>query len=129
MKTTRTFGNTCTSWGSTCTYWCVAEVKEIIEGGGARNPQEWGDHPYDLYDAEKELQNYQLNHPDKRKRLIEIYVQCYDKKYKKTVTIPESEIFIKVKDVEFILDEMKSVGIDITNIRKYSDDELHNLLG
>ena len=128
MKTTRTFGNTCTSWGSTCTYWCVAEVKEIIEGG-ARNPQEWGDHPYDLYDAEQELQNYQLDHPDKRRRLIEIYVQCHNKKYKKTITIPENKIFIKVQDVEFILDEMKSVGIDITNIRKYSDDELHNLLG
>ena len=43
--------------------------------------------------------------------------------------MPDKDIFIKVKDVEFILNEIRSVGVDIKNIRKYNDNELHNLLG
>jgi hypothetical protein len=103
-------------------------VIDII-GGGARDPQYWGDHPFDLYNKDLELEKYQQEQPQKHQRLIEIYVKCCEKKFKKTIKIPEQKIFIKVKDVEFILNEMKSVGVDIKNIRKYTDNELHNLFG
>lgn len=97
--------------------------------GGARNPQEWGDHPYDLYDQQKELLDFQKKNPEKRQILVEILVKCQNKKFKKTIEIPDKKIFINVKDVEFILTEMRNVGVDIKNIRKYNDDELQNLLG
>jgi len=130
MADVATFGGQCGTWGTVCNLWgqCISEVVEII-GGGARDPQYWGDHPFDLYNKDLELEKYQQEQPQKHQRLIEIYVKCCEKKFKKTIKIPEQKIFIKVKDVEFILNEMKSVGVDIKNIRKYTDNELHNLLG
>jgi hypothetical protein len=130
MADVATFGGQCGTWGTVCNLWseCISEVVDII-GGGARDPQYWGDHPFDLYNKDLELENYQQEQPQKHQRLIEIYVKCCEKKFKKTIKIPEQKIFIKVKDVEFILNEMKSVGVDIKNIRKYTDNELHNLLG
>jgi hypothetical protein len=130
MADVATFGGQCGTWGTVCNLWseCISEVVDII-GGGARDPQYWGDHPFDLYNKDLELEKYQQEQPQKHQRLIEIYVKCCEKKFKKTIKIPEQKIFIKVKDVEFILNEMKSVGVDIKNIRKYTDNELHNLLG
>ncbi len=130
MANTNTWNEVCSTWGTTCFNWapCLAEAIEIIEGG-ARNPQEWGDHPYDLYDQQKELLDFQKKNPVKRQILVEILVKCQNKKFKKTIEIPDKEIFINVKDVEFILTEMRNVGVDIKNIRKYNDDELQNLLG
>lgn len=124
------FNNTCTTWGETCYTWgqCIAEVAEIVEGG-ARNPQEWGDHPYDLYDQQqKELMDYQRKNPQKKSKLIEILVKCGNKKYKKSIELSNKDIFIKVEDVHFILNEARKVGVDVKNIRKYTDDELQNLL-
>jgi hypothetical protein len=130
MADVATFGGQCGTWGTVCNLWseCISEVVDII-GGGARDPQYWGDHPFDLYNKDLELEKYQQEQPQKHQRLIEIYVKCCEKKFKKTIKIPEQKIFIKVKDVEFILNEMKSVGVDIKNIRKYTDNELHNLFG
>jgi hypothetical protein len=130
MADVATFGGQCGTWGTVCNQWseCISEVVEIL-GGGARDPQYWGDHPFDLYNKDLELEKYQQEQPQKHQRLIEIYVKCCEKKFKKTIKIPEQKIFIKVKDVEFILNEMKSVGVDIKNIRKYTDNELHNLFG
>lgn len=130
MANTNTWNEVCSTWGTTCFNWgpCLAEAMEIIDGG-ARNPQEWGDHPYDLYDQQKELLDFQKKNPVKRQILVEILVKCQNKKFKKTIEIPDKEIFINVKDVEFILTEMRNVGVDIKNIRKYNDDELQNLLG
>lgn len=130
MFNTNTWNEVCSTWDTTCFNWapCLAEAIEIIEGG-ARNPQEWGDHPYDLYDQQKELLDFQKKNPVKRQILVEILVKCQNKKFKKTIEIPDKEIFINVKDVEFILNEMRNVGVDIKNIRKYKDDELQNLLG
>lgn len=124
------FGNTCTTWGETCYTWgqCIAEVAEIVEGG-ARDPQYWGDHPYDLYNQQEELYNYQKKSPQKKAKLVEILITCKNKKYKKTIELSEKDIFIKVEDVHFILKEFRKIGVDIKNIRKYTDDELHNLLG
>lgn len=130
MANTNTWNEVCSTWGTTCFNWgpCLAEAIEILEGG-ARNPQEWGDHPYDLYDQQKELLDFQKKNPEKRQILVEILVKCQNKKFKKTIEIPDKKIFINVKDVEFILTEMRNVGVDIKNIRKYNDDELQNLLG
>lgn len=120
----------CTTWGTTCNLWgqCIAEV--IEELGGARNPQEWGDHPFDNYeDQQKALLDFQKKNPVKRSVLVDIYVKCANKKFKKSIELPAKDIFIKIEDVQLILNEMKKVGVDIKNIRKYKDDELHNLLG
>ena len=123
------WGKVCTLWNETCHTWgkCIADVVELI--GGARDPQYWQDHPFDAYEKENELQRYQEENPEKAQRLIQIYVKCHDKKYNKSVKIPQNKIFITVNDVAFVLNELKSVGVDIKNIRKYKDDELHNLLG
>ena len=128
---TNTWNEVCTTWNTTCFNWapCIADVAAIIDEGGARDPQYWGywgDHPYD---KEQELYDYQYKQPEKQKRLIEIYIKCYEKKFNKTIELSDKDIFIKVTDVEFILNEMRNVGVDIKNIRKYNDNELHNLLG
>jgi len=119
----------CTTWGTTCNLWgqCIAEVVEIIEGG-ARNPQEWGDHPFDLYNKDLELEKYQREQPQKQNRLIEIYVKCANKKYNKTIVVPETKVSVNVQDVEFILKTLNEVGVDVKNIRKYTDSDLNNLL-
>lgn len=125
-----TFGEICEMWKDCCFNWCIAEAIEIVIGG-ARNPEEYSDEqPYGLLtDKEKQLQDYQEKNPEKRKKLVQIYTNCYNKKFKKTIEIPEEKIFIKVKDVEFLIKEIQNIGINLKNIRNYDDDELQNLLG
>jgi len=129
MADVATFGGQCGTWGTVCNLWgqCISEVVEIL-GGGARNPQEWGDHPFDLYNKDLELEKYQQEQPQKHKRLIEIYVKCANKKYNKTIVVPETKVTVNVQDVEFILNTLNEVGVDIKNIRKYTDSDLNNLL-
>jgi len=129
MADPATFGGQCGTWGTVCNLWseCITEVVDII-GGGARDPQEWGDHPFDLYNKDLELEKYQQEQPQKQKRLIEIYVKCANKKYNKTIVVPENKVKVNVQDVEFILSTLKEVGVDVKNIRKYTDGELNNLL-
>ena len=124
MSTTGTFGDVCTTWGQTCNLWsqCISDVVEIIEGG-ARNPQEWHDPPF-----YEELEKYQREQPQKHKRLIEIYVKCANRKYNKTIVVSETKVSVNVQDVEFILKTLNEVGVDIKNIRKYTDSELNRLL-
>jgi hypothetical protein len=129
MADPATFGGQCGTWGTVCNLWseCITEVVDIIEGG-ARNPQEWGDHPFDLYNKDLELEKYQQEQPQKQKRLIEIYVKCANKKYNRTIVVPENKVKVNVQDVEFILNTLNEVGVDVKNIRKYTDGELNNLL-
>lgn len=130
MSVTGTFGDVCTTWGTTCNLWsdCIYQVVEEIYGG-ARNPQEWGDHPYDLYeDQQKALLDFQEKNPQKKATLIEILVKCANKKYKNKFTLPEKKAVVTVDDVRFILTTLKEVGVDVKNIRKYNDDDLNNLL-
>jgi hypothetical protein len=129
MADPATFGGQCGTWGTVCNLWseCITEVVDII-GGGARDPQYWGDHPFDLYNKDLELEKYQQEQPQKQKRLIEIYVKCANKKYNKTIVVPENKVKVNVRDVEFILSTLKEVGVDIKNIRKYTDNDLNNLL-
>ena len=128
---TGTWGTTCDTWHDACFTWapCIAEVVEIIEGG-ARNPQEWGDHPFDNYEEQqKALLDFQVKNPVKRGKLVDILLNCKNKKFNKTIEIPDKNIFIKVSDVHFIVDTLNEVGVDVKNIKKYNDDELQNLLG
>jgi hypothetical protein len=129
MADVATFGGQCGTWGTVCNLWseCISEVVEIL-GGGARDPAYWGDHPFDLYNKDLELEKYQQEQPQKQKRLIEIYVKCANKKYNKTIVIPETKVKVNVQDVEFILKTLNEVGVDIKNIRKYTDTDLNNLL-
>lgn len=129
MADVATFGGQCGTWGTVCNLWgqCISEVVEII-GGGARDPQYWGDHPFDLYNKDLELEKYQQEQPQKHQRLIEIYVKCANKKYNKTIVVPENKVKVNVRDVEFILSTLKEVGVDVKNIRKYTDSDLNRLL-
>jgi len=125
MSKIRTFGNTCDTWSSDCNLWseCLSDVIEII--GGARNPQEWGDHPFDLY--ENELKKYLIENPIKHDRLIEIHTKCEGKTSEKLARVSE-DISITVDGVKFILETLNNVGIDIKNIKNYTDDDIKTLL-
>jgi hypothetical protein len=125
MADVATFGGQCGTWGTVCNLWseCIGEVAAIIDYGGARDPQEWHDPPF-----YEELEKYQREQPQKRQRLIEIYVKCANKKYNKTIVVPETKVTVNVQDVEFILNTLNEVGVDIKNIRKYTDSDLNNLL-
>jgi hypothetical protein len=124
MADPATFGGQCGTWGTVCNLWseCITEVVDII-GGGARDPQEWHDPPF-----YEELEKYQQKYPQKKEILIKIYVKCVNKKYNKTIVVPETKVKVNVQDVEFILNTLNEVGVDIKNIRKYTDNDLNNLL-
>lgn len=130
MSTTGTFGDTCTKWGQTCNIWsqCIAAVVEEIYGG-ARNPQEWGDGNYGVYeDQQKALLAFQEKNPHRRSVLIDIFIKCANKKYKRKLEFPTKDIFLKIEDVKFIMNTMKEIGVDVKNIKRYSDEDLNNLL-
>lgn len=124
MADPATFGGQCGTWGTVCNLWseCITEVVDSI-GSGARDPQEWHDPPF-----YEELEKYQQKYPQKKEILIKIYVKCVNKKYNKTIVVPETKVKVNVQDVEFILNTLNEVGVDIKNIRKYTDNDLNNLL-
>lgn len=125
------WGTNCSIWSQYCIEWseCIAEVVEIVEGG-ARNPAEWGDHPFDNYeDQQKALLDFQVKNPVKRGKLVDILLKCKNKKFNKTIEIPDKNIFVKINDVKFIIKTLNEVGVEIKNIKKYTDDQLKNLLG
>lgn len=130
MSDSSSFGSVCTTWGQTCNIWsqCIVAVVEEVYGG-ARNPQEWGDHPFDNYeDQQKALSDFQKKNPPLKSILIDIYIKCANKKYKKKLQLPEKKAEVNVDDVQFILTTLKEVGVDIKNIKNYNDDDLNNLL-
>ncbi len=130
MSTTGTFGDVCTTWSTTCNKWseCIGAVIEEVFGG-ARDPQEWGDHPFDNYeDQQKALLDFQKKNPQKRSVLIDILIKCANKKYKKTIELPAKDIVVTVDDVKFIINTMSEAGIDVKNIKRYNDTDLNNLL-
>jgi hypothetical protein len=124
MSDVATFGGQCGTWGTVCNLWseCISEVIDII-GGGARDPQYWGDPPF-----YEELDKYQQKYPNKKEILIKIYIKCVNKKYNKTIVVPEKKVKITVQDVEFIVNTLNEVGVDVTNIRKYKDGDINRLL-
>lgn len=129
MSVTGTFGDVCSMWSTTCNLWsdCLYQVVEEVLGG-ARDPAQWGDHPFDLYDQQKTLDDFQQKNPQKKSVLIEILVKCANKKYKNKFALPEKKAVVNIDDIKFILTTLKEVGVDVKNIRKYNDDDLNNLL-
>jgi len=127
MSQENTFENTCETWANNCNLWsdCLDEVIDVI--GGARNPQEWGDYPFDTY--EDNLDQYLKDNPDKKQRLIQIYIKCLDKKSEKTAIVSEKDIKIKVNNVKFILETLNEANVNISKIKDYSDDDLRDILG
>ena len=61
-----------------------------------------------------------INIPKFIVRIYGMNTEIYEKKFNKTIELPDKDIFIKVTDVEFILNEIRNVGVDIKNIRKYN---------
>lgn len=125
----KTFGNNCETWSSDCNPWiqCLFDViprpptdDDLVSG--ARNPQEYDD----LY-ADK-LEKYQEQNPDKKENLIQIYVKCFNKKFEKDIKVPENKVNITVKDVDFIVDTLKEVGVDVKNIKNYTDKDINDRL-
>lgn len=129
MSVTGTFGDVCSTWSTTCNLWsdCLYQVVEEVLGG-ARDPAQWGDHPFDLYDQQKTLDDFQQKNPQNKSVLIQILVKCANKKYKNKFVLPEKKAVVNIDDIKFILTTLKEVGVDIKNIRKYGDDDLNNLL-
>lgn len=129
MSVTGTFGDVCSTWSTTCNLWsdCLYQVVEEVLGG-ARDPAQWGDHPYDLYNQQKTLDDFQQKNPQKKSVLIQILVKCANKKYRNKFVLPEKKAVVNIDDIRFILTTLKEVGVDIKNIRKYGDDDLNNLL-
>lgn len=129
MSVTGTFGDVCSTWSTTCNLWsdCLYQVVEEVLGG-ARDPAQWGDHPFDLYDQQKTLDDFQQKNPQKKSALIQILVKCANKKYKNKFVLPEKKAVVNIDDIKFILTTLKEVGVDVKNIRKYNDDDLNNLL-
>lgn len=129
MSVTGTFGDVCSTWSTTCNLWsdCLYQVVEEVLGG-ARDPAQWGDHPFDLYDQQKTLDDFQQKNPQNKSVLIQILVKCANKKYKNKFVLPEKKAVVNIDDIKFILTTLKEVGVDVKNIRKYNDDDLNNLL-
>lgn len=114
------------TWNNEVRLW--EEVYIIIEelvGGGARDPQYWGDYPYGeqklkddnqhinelRYQIEKNLEK--LN-DSKKQRLIDVLVTIDGEKYKETKNKNIKDIKISVKDVESIAKNY--LNIEITDI-------------
>jgi hypothetical protein len=122
MTDVETFGGQCGIWGTVCNLWSECDVVDIIEfeGGNIAVP------PYleDLYNKDLELDTYQQEQLQKNKRLIEIYVNCFNIKYNKIIVVSEKKAKVIVQDVGFILKTINEVGVDVKNIRKYTDSVL-----
>jgi len=73
--------------------------------------------------------DFQIKNPVKRGKLVDILLKCKNKKFNKTIEIPDKNIFVKINDVKFIIKTLNEVGVEIKNIKKYTDDQLKNLLG
>ena len=117
-----TFGGEWCTWDTVCHLWdeCGGNVVDIIEDERSNIgvPQDWED----LYNKDLELETYQQEQLQKNKRLIEIYVNCFNIKYNKIIVVSEKKAKITVQDVGFILKTtLNEVVVDVKNIKKYTD--------
>lgn len=107
------------TWDSEIRNW--EEVYDIIEdlvGGGARDPQYWGDGNYkkpEYNEVKHEIERNLEKLTDKKKqKLIEVLVTIDGEKYKEIKTKNVKDIKISVKDVETIAKNY--LNIEITDI-------------
>ena len=97
-------------------------IEELVGGGGARDPQYWGDYPYSeqkpkdndqianeiRHEIEKNLEK--LN-DTKKKKLIEVLVTIDGEKYKEIKTKNVKDVRISVKDIETIAKNYLNIEI------------------
>ena len=92
-------------------------IEELVGGGGARDPQYWGDGNYKKpddfaneirHEIEKKLEK--LN-DTKKKKLIEVLVTIDGEKYKEIKTKNVKDVRISVKDIETIAKNYLNIEI------------------
>jgi len=101
-------------------------IEELVGGGGARDPQYWGDYPFSEQKP-KEDNDQQINeirheieknleklNDSKKQKLIEVLVTIDGEKYKETKSKNIKDIKISVKDIETIAKNY--LNIEITDI-------------
>jgi len=112
------------TWDSEIREWeNVYIIIEQLVGGGARDPQYWGDYPYikdenqtNINELRHQLeQNLNRLNDKSKKKLIEVLVTLDGEKYKEHKT-SNNDIKITVEDVEYIAENL-AVNIKILDIK------------
>lgn len=108
------------TWTSEMTLW--VDVYDIIEDllSGARNPEEWGDHPFDVLEDNARIQeinaqlqkNLEKMSQTNKKKLVEVMILMGDDKFtdKKTVN---KDIRITVEDIRTIAKHLRVEMLDM----------------
>lgn len=108
-----------TTWDSEVRLWeeVYYIIEELIEGG-RRNPEEWGDMPYQQEERnaalrEKLQQDLDRLSEEKKEKLIEVLVTIDGKKYEnKKLVKNKKDIKITVDDVKLIANNYLNIEIE-----------------
>ena len=102
------------TWNSEIRLWeDVYDIIDELVGGGARDPQYWGDYPFGEQKSKEDNQhvnevrheierNLEKLNDSKKQKLIEVLLTIDGEKYKETKTKNIKDITISVKDIENI---------------------------
>lgn len=110
------------TWNTEIRLW--EEVYDIIEElvGGVRNPEEWGDMPYQqqeqLNNSLKEQleQNLKKLSEEKKNKLIEVMITIGEEKFNKKLTISDKkDIKITVNDIKIISENYLNIEVKYLN--------------
>ena len=114
-----------TVWNSEQRHWedVYIIIQDLMEqSGGARNPQEWGDHPFDLLDDDRKFHEIreQLQHnldrmtEQNKSKLIEVLILMGEAKVSDKKK-PRKDIRITVDDVRTIA---RQLTVEISHIKQ-----------
>lgn len=103
------------TWNTEIRFWDeVCEIIKDLTGGGVKNPEEYGEMPYqkDINLALKEQlqQNLDRLNREKQQKLIEVLMVIYGKNYEIKRTVKNK------KDIKITIDEVKLIANDYLNI-------------
>lgn len=119
------------NWEEDDTYWNSEQrlwqdvyiiINDLVEqSSGARDPQEWGDHPFDLLQDDKKFEEIreELQHNldrmsnQNKNKLVEVMVQMQNGKFSDKKT-PKQNIRISVNDIRTVA---KQLTVEISNIK------------
>lgn len=103
------------TWNSEIRLW--EEVYDIIDEliGGTKNPEEWGEMPYQQQDANAALreqlqQNLDRLSAEKQQKLIEVLVSIDGKNYENRKMVSNK------KDIKITVDDVKLIANNYLNI-------------
>lgn len=114
------------TWNSEIRLWeDVYDIIDELVGGGARDPQYWGDYPFGEQKSKEDNQhvnevrheiekNLEKLNDSKKQKLIEVLLTIDGEKYKETKTKNIKDITISVKDIETIAKNY--LNVEITDI-------------